>query len=71
MTVHDDVLRELSTGPKLLTHLERTCARPNLPPGHLLRTLADMVNAREVFVREWVVEKGRFQPVYESRRGRA
>lgn len=68
MTVRDDVLRELSTGPKLYTHIVRKCSRANLPDGHVDRVLDGMVRAREIVVREWVVEKGKFQPVYESRR---
>ncbi|MBR6204651.1 MAG: hypothetical protein IKQ60_06360 [Candidatus Methanomethylophilaceae archaeon] len=68
MTVREDVLRELSTGPKPYTHIVRKCARANLPDGHVDRVLDDMVRAREIVVREWVVERGKFQPVYESRR---
>lgn len=68
MTVREDVLRELSTGPKLYTHIVRKCARQNLPDGHVDRVLDGMVRAREIVVREWVVEKGKFQPVYESRK---
>ncbi len=68
MTVREDVLRELSTGPKLYTHIVRKCARPQLPDGHVDRVLDGMARAGEVYVREWVVEKGKFQPVYESRR---
>ena len=68
MTVRDDVLKELSTGPKTFAYLERKCTRPNLPPGHVLRTVMELVNAREIVAREWVVDRGKFTPVYESRR---
>lgn len=68
MTVREDVLSELSTGPKLYTHIVRKCARANLPDGHVDRVLDGMVRSGEVYVREWVVERGKFQPVYESRK---
>ena len=68
MTVRDDVLRELSTGPKTFASLERKCTRPNLPPGHVLRTVMELVNSKEIVAREWVVDRGKFTPVYESRR---
>ena len=68
MTVRDDILRELSTGPKTFAYLERKCTRPNLPPGHVLRTVMELVNSKEIVAREWVVDRGKFTPVYESRR---
>lgn len=68
MTVHDDILSELSKGPRTFTYLETRCHRPNLPPDHVMRTLATMVNSKEIYVREWVVERGKFVPVYERRR---
>ena len=68
MTVREDILKELSTGPKTFVYLERKCTRSNLPPGHVLRTVMEMVNSKEIVAREWVVDRGKFTPVYESRR---
>ena len=28
----------------------------------------ELVNAKEIVAREWVVDRGKFTPVYESRR---
>ncbi len=68
MTVHDDILSELSKGPRTFTYLERKCSKPNLPPDHVLKTVSRMVSSKEIVVREWVVDRGRFVPVYERRR---
>ena len=64
MTVRDDILAEVSKGPRSYTYLESRCSRPNLPDGHVMRVLAEMVNSRTLRVSEWRYEKGILQPVY-------
>ena len=64
MTVRDDILAELSKCPRSFTYLESKCSRPNLPDGHVMRVLAEMVNSRTLMVAEWRYEAGRLQPVY-------
>lgn len=72
MTVAESVLAELATGPKTLTHLERKCAPapkwPDVRPKDISGILALMVSEGSIDVQEWVVERGRFVPVYRRRR---
>lgn len=72
MTVAESVLAELATGPKTLTHLERRCAPapkwPDVRPRDITGVLALMVSEGSIDVQEWVVERGRFVPVYRRRK---
>ena len=71
MTMQEEIVRALGTGPKTLTWIEAHCA-PARRPGERRRDptgiLAWMVSEGTVEVQEWVVEKGRFVPVYRLRR---
>lgn len=68
MTVEEDIMRELARGPKTLTHLQRKCVPPPSWPDtrqkDITGILALMVSEKTIAVQEWVVEKGRFVPIY-------
>lgn len=72
MTIAESVLKELETGPKTLTHLQRKCAPapkwPDTRSRDISGILALMVSEGSIDVQEWVVERGRFVPVYRRRR---
>lgn len=72
MTIDEAIMRELSTGPKTLTHLERKCVpEPRWPQTRkrdITGLLALMVSEGRIDVQEWVVERDRFVPVYRRRR---
>ena len=74
MTAEEAIIRELSTGPKTLNHLSAKCAPEGgwsrWPSQRLDGILALMVSRGDVGVREWVVDRGRFVPVYYLRRKR-
>ena len=73
MTAEEAIIRELSTGPKTLNHLCAKCS-PTVrwSDGERKRDitplLAFMVSRGDIGVREWVVDRGRFVPVYYLRR---
>ena len=68
MTIDEAVMRELATGPKTLTHLQRKCVPepkwPDMRQRDITGILAFMVAEGRIDVQEWVVEKGRFVPIY-------
>ena len=72
MTASERILDALSNGPKTLTWLQSHCAPeprwPDTRPKDLTGILALMVSEGSIDVQEWVVEKGRFVPVYRRRR---
>ena len=72
MTVAENVLAELTTGPKTLTYLQRKCTPvpkwPDMKPKDITGVLALMVSEGSIDVQEWGVERGKFVPVYRRRR---
>ena len=70
-TIDEKVMRELESGPKTLTHLQKKCAPeprwPDTRPKDITGILAFMASEGRIDVQEWVVEKGRFVPVYRRR----
>ncbi len=72
MTASERILDALSNGPKTLTWLQSHCAPeprwPDTRPKDITGILALMVSEGSIDVQEWVVEKGRFVPVYRRRR---
>jgi hypothetical protein len=68
MTIDEAVMRELATGPKTLTHLQRKCVPeprwPDTRPKDIVGILAWMEAEGRIAVQEWVCEKGRFVPIY-------
>ena len=72
VTVAESVMAELESGPKTLTHLQRKCSPapkwPDVRPKDISGILALMVSEGSIDVQEWVVERGRFVPVYRRRR---
>ena len=72
MTIAESVMAELESGPKTLTHLQRKCVPeprwPDVRRKDISGILALMVSEGSIDVQEWVVEKGRFVPVYRRRR---
>ena len=64
MTVRDDILAEVSKCPRSFSWLEAKCSRPNLPEGHVMRIVAELVNSHALMVQEWRYEDGILQPVY-------
>ena len=71
-TIDEKVMKELESGPKTLTHLQRKCAPParwpDTRPKDISGILALMVSEGSIDVQEWVPEKGKFVPVYRRRR---
>lgn len=73
MTIEERVLAELASGPKTLNYLTEKCAPPlrgeaarrSMGVGSIL---AIMVSRGDIAVREWVIDKGRFVPIYYLRR---
>jgi hypothetical protein len=72
MTASERILDALSNGPKTLTWLQSHCAPeprwPDTRPKDITGILALMVSEGSIDVQEWVVEKGRFVPVYRRRK---
>ena len=72
MTASERILDALSNGPKTLTWLQSHCAPeprwPDTRPKDITGILALMVSEGSIDVQEWVVEKGKFVPVYRRRR---
>ena len=72
MTASERILDALASGSKTLTWLQSHCAPeprwPDTRPKDLTGILALMVSEGSIDVQEWVVEKGRFVPVYRRRR---
>jgi hypothetical protein len=72
MTVAENVLKALETGPKTLTWLQSHCAPParwpDTRPKDISGILALMVSEGTIDVQERVPEKGRFVPVYRRRK---
>ena len=72
MTASERILDALSNGPKTLTWLQSHCAPeprwPDTRPKDITGILALMVSEGSIDVQEWVVERGKFVPVYRRRK---
>lgn len=72
MTASERILDALSNGPKTLTWLQSHCAPeprwPDTRPKDITGILALMVSEGSIDVQEWVIERGKFVPVYRRRR---
>lgn len=72
MTASERILDALANGPKTLTWLQGHCAPeprwPDTRPKDITGILALMVSEGSIDVQEWVVERGKFVPVYRRRK---
>lgn len=67
MTAEEDIIRELARGPKTLNYLADKCAPVRRTDGvkrDITGLLALMVAQGDIDVREWVLDRGKFVPVY-------